>query len=173
MNLDRLKQVRMKLITVFLCLVWICGCVERNPVKTGMEGKPLPSFNLLLPDSTTYFNTAEIRGGTPIVLYYFSPRCPYCHAQMEDIVDNISTLKDIKFYVITSWPFSEMNNFYKHYQLRQYPNITVGYDYTYFFEKFFKITGVPYTAIYAKDKKLREAFIGKISARLIRKGVSI
>jgi len=158
----------MKRIILALSVLSMFGCNNRLPsVKTGFEGKPLPEFNLLLNDSTTYINTANIPAGKPVVLFYFSPECPYCRAQMDGIIKDMTTLKDIRFYIFTSWPFPEMKAFYKHFQLNKYPNISVGVDYADFFAGHFKATGVPYMAIYQKDKKLNKAFLGNVNSKQI------
>lgn len=149
-------------------LIILSGCFAKAPEKTGLEGKPMPSFNLLLADSTTYLNTNSISSGKPIVLFYFGPDCPYSRAQMEEIIEDINILKDIRFYVFTTAAFSEMKEFYKHYQLDKYPNITVGIDYANFFGDYFEAIGVPYIAIYGKNKKLNKAFMGKVYGRQIK-----
>lgn len=158
----------MKKIVIFSLLIYLCSCNERPPLKTGLEGKPLPSFNLLLNDSSTYLNTSDIPAGKPVVLFYFSPRCPYCRAQMDEIVGDISSLKDIRFYIFTTWPFSEMKRFYNHYQLQKYSNVTVGVDYKNYFLDHFKADAVPYIALYWKDKTLDKAFMGKIDVSQIK-----
>jgi protein-disulfide isomerase len=153
----------MKTIIFLLSLIAFMACnTRRQPIKTNFDGKPLPAFKLLLTD-TTFMNTGNISAGKPAVLFYFNPNCPYCRAQMEDIVKNISSLKDIRFYIFTTWPFPAMRAFYNHYQLGKYPNISVGVDYTNFFIYNFKPKGTPYLAIYGKSKKLNEAFLGKIN----------
>ena len=157
----------MKYITLIF-LIFLLSCYSKNAEKTNLKGKTLPSFNLLLTDSITYFNTNSIHIGKPVVLFYFGPHCPYSRAQMEEIIKNIYVLKDIQFYVFTTWSFSEMKSFYENYKLNKYSNITVGVDYANFFAKYFKAQGVPYMAIYGKDKKLKEAFIGEVYSTQIK-----
>jgi hypothetical protein len=146
----------------------LSGCYAKTPEKTGLEGKPLPAFNLLLADSITHINTKSQPVGSASVLFFFGPHCPYSQAQMEDIVDHIDQLKDIHFYVLTVGSFSDMKAFYKHYKLEKYPNITTGIDYAYFFPGYFNPPGVPYMAIYGKDKKLKGAYLGEVSEKQIR-----
>jgi len=155
-------------ICAVLLLVILFSCNERKPLQTGYEGKPLPSFDLLLNDSITHFNTSNVPAGRPVVLFYFSPACPYCRAEMADIIKGISSMKQIQFYVFTSWPFAAMKYFYQHYQLEKYPNIAVGVDYKLSFQKHFKAYGVPYTAIYDADRKLKHAYMGAIFSKQIR-----
>lgn len=158
----------MKNILAGFLFVVLAGCFGKEPEKTGMEGKPLPSFKLFLADSLTYFDTKNISNDKPIVLFYFGPHCPYSKAQMEEIVTNMQSLSDIHFVVFTTWSFQEMKKFYKDYGLNKYPEITSGVDYTNFFADYIGAPGVPYTAIYGKDKKLKKAFVGKINSGQIK-----
>ena len=158
----------MKYISLFLLLSALVGCFAKDPLKTGLEGNPLPSFNLLLADSITHFNTSKIPTGRPIVLFYFGPHCPYSRAQMDNIVKDMAILKDIRFYIFTSYSFGEMKSFYNHYQLKKYLNITTGVDTENFFGNYFEARGVPYLAIYNKDKRLNKAFIGKMYGSQIK-----
>jgi len=155
---------------LFFLLVIVCSvsCNKPQPaVRTGLEGKPMPIFSLLLADSVTYLNTEDISKGQPIVLFYFDPYCPYSRAQMSEIVENISMLKDVRFYVFTTASFIDMKGFYQQYQIRKYSNVSMGVDYNYFFGRYFNIKGVPFTAIYGADKILRSAFLGKLNGKQI------
>jgi len=159
----------MKNAILLLSLAILFGCYGRRPpLKTGLEGKALPAFNLLLTDSATYINTGSIANSKPIVLFCFSPRCPYCRAQMDEIIGSMSSLNNIQFYIFTTWPFDEMKDFYKHFQLNKFSNLVVGLDYTNFFVDYFKAQGVPYMAIYGKDKKFKEAFMGNVYGSQIK-----
>jgi hypothetical protein len=158
----------MRQIALLILGLYLAGCYSKQPEKTGLEGKPLPSFKLLLTDSTTYFDTKEITKGKPVALFLFGPHCPYSKAQMEEIIEDMDILKDIHFYIFTNWSFPEMKAFYSHYQVNKYPNITMGQDYKNFFVDHFEAKGVPYMAIYGKDLKLRKAFVGKIFGSQIK-----
>jgi len=159
----------MKKLVFLTLMASLYGCFARTPEKTGLEGELLPSFKLLLPDSATYFNMMDVPAGKPLVLFYFGAYCPYSRAQMEEIVKDINKLKNIDFYVFTAGPFNEMKDFYKYYQLNKYTNITTGLDCDAFFGSHFKANLVPYTIIYGKDKKLKAAFIGKVTTQQIKK----
>jgi len=152
----------MKKLTIVLLMIYLCGCKGRPSLHTGLEGKPMPSFDLLLIDSTTHLNTSTLPAGKPIVFFYFSPGCPFCRAQMQDIVDNNKNLKDIRFILLTTGPYSELKGFYKHYDLSKYSNVTVGLDYDYFFGNYFKTSQVPYLAVYDRQRKLKQVNLGKI-----------
>jgi peroxiredoxin len=145
---------------VTLIIIQLFGCYSRKPEKTGKEGKAIPEFSLLLTDSTTWLNIGKSKSQTPIVLFYFSPSCPYCKAQTKEIIEDIDKLKDIKFYFISSFPITFLKAYNKEYNLTRYPNITTGMDTAHTVSDYFEILGVPYIAIYGKDKKLKQSFMG-------------
>lgn len=147
----------------------ISGCYSREPEKTGMEGQSMPSFKILLADSSTYLDTKYIAKGKPTVLFYFGPHCPYSKAQIEEIIEDIDLLKNINFYVFTNWPFADMKKFNDTYKLNLFPNIKVGVDVNNFFADHFETPGVPYTAVYNSDKKLNSVFVGNVFGKQIKK----
>ena len=152
-------------------LLLLSGCFSRPGDKTGLEGKPLPSFTLQLTDSTRYFNTVQIAEGKPVVLFYLSPHCPYCRAELKDILDDIDKMQNMQFYFVTSFPLSDMVHLYNEYKLSKYPNITVGKDTANFLPDYFKTAFVPYTAIYNKNKKLEKSYTGRIYTKQILSAV--
>jgi thiol-disulfide isomerase/thioredoxin len=153
-----------KLLIYILVCCQIC-CSRRSTIKTGLEGKLMPKFNILLIDSSTNFSSANIPTGKSNTLLYFSPHCPYCQAEVKTIIEDINRLKEIHFYMITNSPFSELKKFNNKYKLNNYSNITIGTDPFFFFAKYFKAPGVPYLAIYGKDKKLNGVFIGLVKSK--------
>lgn len=160
----------MKKISIIILSIVLLSCHRnyRPPIKTGFEGQTLPSFNLLLSDSSTHLNTGDIPKGQPIVMLFLSPQCPYCRAELTGILKNISSFNGVKFYVFTNWPFTQFKSFYTTYELSKYKNIVAGQDYTNFFLTHFSAMGVPYTAIYNKNKKLSKAFMGIMPAEQIK-----
>ena len=159
----------MKLFKYFILIVAVSGCMNRNsPEKTGLEGKPLPEFNVILMDSVTNFNTKDIPADKPVVVYLFSPICPYCKVQTKELIDNISSLKGIRFYMLSSFPFEWVKKYCVDYQLDKYTNITVALDTTLYYKNYIKAVGMPYIAIYGKDKHLRKTWLGRVSVNMIK-----
>lgn len=158
----------MKNKVILFITVILSGCYAPPPLKIGLEGKLMPSFNLLLMDSTSLLNTSAIPTGNPTVFLLFSPSCHYCRAQTQDIIDEIKSLTNIRFYIFSSFSFDQVKSYNEHYQLNKYKNITVGQDYGSYFENYFKAPGVPYMAIYSKDKRLKQVFVGKVEINEIK-----
>src|ERR1700676_3640246 len=111
----------MKKIHLALFLLLALAACNNNPAayNTGREGNAIPNVKLLLPDSSSYFNTANIPSGQPVVLFYFSPHCPYCRAQMTEITQKMAEMKNVKFYFMTYSPFKPFKNIYKEFKLAQ------------------------------------------------------
>lgn len=159
----------MKKLTILFLITCIIGCKERSNLQSGLEGKPLPSFNYLSSDSITFVNTSKIPVGKPIVFFYFSPHCPYCRSQTQDILNNNGSLRDIQFILLTPYSYHELKEFYKHYNLEQYPNITVGIDYDNSFSEYFNTHKVPYLAVYSKNRILKQVSLGEMKSNEIKK----
>ena len=159
----------MKNIWLCVVLIMLLSCHgSRKKVISGLEGKPLPSFKMLLLDSVSYINTANIPTGQPFVLFYFSPTCPYCRAQTEAIKNEFTTIKDIKFYFIAPFPIKEIKEFEQHYSLSNRPNFTFAQIRDTAFSKYYTIPGIPYMIIYNKNKMLKEILLGKTDVDVIR-----
>lgn len=160
-------------IALFLLIGWTLFSAFSAPVspKTGMEGRLLASFDLLLPDSVTHFNTANIPTGKPFVVIGFDPFCTHCQAETQDILKNIGQLKDVPIYYVTPYPFWEVKAFYYHFKLKQYPNITIGRDYRNGFFSEFKAPNVPYTAVFDAKKRLKKVFASQTDAKSLAQAI--
>jgi thiol-disulfide isomerase/thioredoxin len=158
-------------LLIFLFIGWTIFTAFRVPstIKTGLEGRLLPSFDLLLTDSTTHLNTADIPTGKPIIVIGFSPWCVHCQAETRDILKNIRQLSNVRIYYVTAFPFSDMQIFYKHYNLSQHPNIVMGQDAKNFYLSYFKTSGIPYTAVFDSKKRLKTVFAGEADAQKLAK----
>jgi uncharacterized membrane protein YphA (DoxX/SURF4 family) len=171
---------RMKWLTgttaacLFLFIAWTLFTAFTAPVeaKTGMEGRLLPSFDVLLPDSVTHFNTADIPGGKPFVVIGFEPYCKHCQAETRDLIRHIRQLKDIPIYFVTPYPFFQMKEFCQYFKLQQYPSIKVGRDAKGYFLNYFNAPRIPYTAIFDSKKRLKKVFTAQIDAKTLIQAVS-
>lgn len=153
-----------KLLFPLVC-IGLLACQRHARFISGFEGKPMPSFNLLLMDSLTKISTKDIPEGQTTVLFYFSPYCPYCRAETQLLLRDIKSYPKVKFYMISSFPFTPIKKYYKEFQLGQYSNITVGQDFSAYFQNFYKVKGLPYMAVFGKDKHLDRALMGLVGTK--------
>ncbi len=59
--------------TFFIVSLLLVSCFGKTPEKTGMEGKILPEFSLLMPDSTTWINTKRHQDWKAIRIFPLQP----------------------------------------------------------------------------------------------------
>jgi thiol-disulfide isomerase/thioredoxin len=120
----------------------------------------LPAFDILLTDSSTIFNTFNIKEGKPTILFYFSPDCDHCKKVTENIIKHINELKGAQIYMFTMLPLRSVREFAEEFELRKYKNITIGKDKDWFFPEYYGARYVPFIVIYDSNKKLVRAFEG-------------
>lgn len=160
---------------LFLVVGWILVTAFTKPAiaKTGMEGRLLPSFALLLPDSVTTLNTAAIPRGKPFIVIGFSPWCVHCQAETRDILAHMGQFKNVNIYYVTPYPFWQMKTFYKAFHLEKYSNITMGKELNKeVFFAYFHPPGVPYTAVFDAQKRLKLAFISQANAEKLAQAIT-
>ena len=116
----------------------------------------LPAFNIMLPDSSTIFNTYNIPKGKPIAILFFDPDCKHCRSFTESLVKGMDSVKNVRFYMVTfNHNFGNLRDFYKNYELDKYKNIeSVGRDYEFFVMSYYSAKHLPTLALYDGDKKL-------------------
>jgi thiol-disulfide isomerase/thioredoxin len=164
----------MKGALIILCMVLIAGCYSKKPEikKTGLEGQPMPTIDLIAIDSMSHISTENIAPGRSTILYAFEPWCPYCRAQTTSMLAQIKKLKDVNIYMLCTSPYSTFKQFYKKYELPKYPNIQAGIDYKRTFAEYFQTIGIPVLAIYGPDKKLKQVLEGKNYISTIQEALS-
>ena len=154
----------------------LCGCLLLA-IVTGTSGcrqnaRPaMPAFDILLADSSTMLSSKAIPEGNPVVLVYFSPDCEHCQHETANILRKMDSLKDVRFYFITTDPFERLRVFRQYYHLSKYRNVVLGEDYRFSFFNKLKPAGTPITFIYDRSKRLKavisgETEIGKIISLL-------
>jgi thiol-disulfide isomerase/thioredoxin len=137
------------------------SCMEEEPAKaykTGMEGKPIPPFAIQLLDSSSFIHSEEIADDKKFVLFYFSPTCPYCRAQMRDMVNNIEKFKDEQLYILTNADLKSAKAFADYFKLKRINNVIVGIDTGGVVLSAYRLNTVPFTAYYDKNKLLKAAY---------------
>ncbi len=96
------------------------------------------------------------------MLIYFSPDCPHCQHLTEEMKAKMKELGDTQIVMIT-WSVNSdiqsIKNFVRDYDLKKYPNITVGTEgLTYAVLNYFHVGTTPYIAIYNSNGKLAKTF---------------
>jgi peroxiredoxin len=140
------------------------ACQEEKPqqVKTGKEGKPLPSFAIQMLDSTSYIHSDNLAEGKNLVLFYFKPTCPYCRAQMRDMLNNMEDFKDKKLCILTNEDLKGAKDFARYFKLNRYNNVIIGRDTGSVVLRTYRVIAVPLTAYFDKNQQLKAFYAGRM-----------
>lgn len=150
-----------------LVSIFVTACRQNESTKpyiTGMEGKPLPEFAIQLLDSVSYLHSKDIPGGKKLIVFYYSPTCPFCRAQMRDMTNNMEKFKDEQLYVLTDADLSSIKNFASYFDLEKYQNVVIGRDTGSVIQQKYALMSVPFTASFDKDRSLKIAYVGRINS---------
>ena len=123
-----------------------------------LQFKTIPPLKIRLMDSATWFTKANLSPKKPTWIIYFSPDCGHCQLVTEEIISNISALQKVQIVMVASRPFEDVKNFYDHYVIRKFPNITLGVDPSRLIVNFYRVDHTPFSALYDKKVNLVKAF---------------
>lgn len=154
------------LLFVSLCFVFSSGIFAQS---TNGDDQPvylryptIPQFTIYQAPDSTAFTRDDLKKKTPVIFFVFSPECSHCKHETEMMLANIDKLKHTQIVMVTYLPYSEMMDFYKHYQISKYPQITMGRDAKFFFPVFFKIKNFPSFYIYDKKGNFKQFLEGDV-----------
>ncbi len=91
---------------------------------------------------------------------FFSPDCDHCKEQMKEMVSRMKELSKYQIVLASHFDQSKIKAFYDQYQLSDYSNIMIGKDSKYLLPPFFRMSSLPYIALYDKKGKLITTFDG-------------
>jgi len=157
----------MKKIVLGTFIIFTLSCNWSSPkMMTGLEGKKIPEFNFYRIDSSI-LNTKDISLGKPFLLFYLQPWCPYCQAETKSILKNIKSFENINLYFITRSQSKLLKEYCDKFELSKFSNVIACNDPTSTEKTYFNAPGVPFVAIYGKDKRLVQVLLGESDATQI------
>ena len=155
------------LLIVFAIATCIQLAAQTSPSQPAYLRYPIiPQFTLLTADSGTITKN-DLKKNRNTLFMYFSPTCDHCQVQTDSMVAEMSKLKDVQILMATYSPISEMKTFYEERALSKYGNILMGYDSKYFFPPFYKMSSLPFMALYDKKGNFITSFHGNTSINKI------
>lgn len=156
-------------MTRFLIILLVfAACSPEPSIKTGLEGEPLPNFEMVLSNNKGVFNTKSLTSDKPFVIFVFLPDCPYSQQQMKELTSNIKQLKDYEIVAVTNAAPQSLGRFEKEFNLAQYKNIIIGSDTTFSYGNYLGAKGVPCMALYDKKRVLNTVFLGNTSYKILK-----
>lgn len=137
--------------------ITLSACSQDAPLN-----KDIPPYKILNTDSV-YVTPANLKKNIPVMIMYFAPDCPHCQYVTSELIKHIKEFGNTQIIMISfvdpTRQFKALTKFAKDYQLKKYPNITVGTEgYTYLVQRFYQVRTTPYEAVYDKKHKLVETF---------------
>ncbi|MES2426364.1 MAG: thioredoxin-like domain-containing protein [Bacteroidota bacterium] len=144
----------MKKLIVFFSLILSVGCIRAQTPTT------IPPYSIVTSDSMKATPASLKHRRT--MLIYFSPDCPHCQHLTMDMKPKMKEFGDTQIVMITwsnNYDIRAIKNFVKDYDLKKYPNITVGTEgYSYLVQKYYKIQTTPFVAIFNSNGHLVKSF---------------
>jgi thioredoxin-related protein len=151
----------MKKILLIISLIIAAGCTSAQDTVDTKTIQKIPPFRILRQDST-WFAAKDLKKNKPVMIIYFSPDCSHCQHLMYDLKPKMKQLKNVQIVMVTFTEASMLKmiqDFYKTFDLKRYPNITVGTEgHTYVVQRYYQVRMTPFIAIYDHKGKLLKAY---------------
>lgn len=150
----------MRIFTLLLLGLIPLGAFSQDSDAPYLRNPTLPSFSLLMEDSTHWITQHSLRRGVPVIIMLFSPDCSHCREQTVIFKKNMDRLRHTEIVMTTFQPLHKIRDFCREYELHQHKNIHVGRDVKFFFAPFYRIKYAPFLAIYDRQHQFVKAFEG-------------
>ena len=138
-----------------------CANAQKEKKQPYQKDSTLPSFKMLLTDSTTWFNSDELPKDKPVVIVYFNPECGHCQLTAHEFMEKADAFKDAFFVWITyRATMDEIKRFGTDAKMMDAANIKLGKEMAYTIVPYFGVQYTPYVAVYNKTGKLVKTFDG-------------
>jgi thioredoxin-related protein len=151
----------MKKLLFFFGLIIAAGCANAQSTPPPSYNPPatIPPYHILTTDSV-YNTPANLKKNKAVMIIYFSPDCSHCQHLMYELKPKMADFKNVQVVMITfAEPLKASQVFYRDFDLKKYPNFTVGTEgYTYVVQRFYQVRTTPYIALYDKSHKLVKYF---------------
>ncbi len=149
----------MKKLLLFFGLIIIVGC---SSAQTYTPPSAIPPYRILTTDSV-YMTPANLKKHKPVMVIYFAPDCSHCRHLMAEMKPKMNEFRNIQVVMVTfvnpETQFRAIKDFYRDFQLKKYPNFTVGTEgYTYLVQQYYQVKTTPYIAIYDKNFKMTQGY---------------
>ena len=124
---------------------------------------PIPTYRIMKDDGTIS-TQANLNRKKPVMFVYFEPTCSHCEHLMDELRPHMNKLKNVQVvlvtYTKTESPYLKMlTSFTKKYNLKKYPNVTVGTEHPdYKMQRYYEIINTPYIVVYDRNGVVAKSF---------------
>jgi thioredoxin-related protein len=157
-----MKKIACTLVIILFFLAGMAQSAPGSDIPPFKRFPTVPPFKILKVDSVTLFTKDQLATKKPVFFMLFSPECDHCKHETEELIRNIDKFKKIQIVMATPMPFDKMKEFYAHYDLQRFKNITMGRDISFMLPPFFNVRTLPFLAFYDKSGNLIDTFEGSL-----------
>ncbi len=92
------------------------------------------------------------------IVMFFSPDCHHCIDQFNQLNNVKKDFEKYNLVMATYQPMEQLQEFYKQYGLETWKNLYIGRDEKYFLPTYYRLSNLPFIALYDRKGKLIETF---------------
>jgi thioredoxin-related protein len=148
------------LILILAVLFWCMAHVLKTK-KTAEENTKQFFINGLvtIPDSIS-LNKYDLTIGEPVIMFFFSTDCDFCHKQLDEITNAIDSFEETNILLVSDENISSIGNYAALNKLEEYRNVTIAKINKGEIIRKYNITTAPTLLIYDKNNQLVKRFVG-------------
>jgi peroxiredoxin len=150
-----------KISVIFLSLIcFFNNCIGQIDSTNApyLKYQKIPPFIITNALDSSLFSNKNLKKNVSTIFIVFNPDCEFCQHETIDLLKNITRFKNTQIVMVSYMSYDMLKQFYKRYQIANYPIITMGRDENFFLLKFFKIRILPSTFVYDKNGNFKKAF---------------
>lgn len=158
------------LIVLLLCLPALMNAQSNKtttpaPATAAQDQPPYlqfptpPAFEYTLPDGKV-ITKKNLKKNVKTLIFVFSVDCDHCKHLTEEMLKNIDKFKKAQILMVTPFKRELMKEYYDHYNIKNYPNITMGSEPTRQIMYFYNLHYFPGLFVYDKKGQFVKGFEG-------------
>ncbi|WP_143307736.1 peroxiredoxin family protein [Chitinophaga vietnamensis] len=152
--------MRYLIFALFCCLPALLKAQSAPANKPSYLQYPvIPAFPLTLPDGHTITKN-DLHKREKTMVFVFSVDCDHCKHLTEEVLKNIDKFKKTQILMVTPFKLEQMKEYYDHYKIKDYPNITMASEPTRQIMYFYDLHYFPGLYIYDKKQQFVKGFEG-------------
>ncbi|MEM1002099.1 MAG: hypothetical protein AAGH46_05580 [Bacteroidota bacterium] len=148
-----------------IVLLFACGFYSHSQTSDTIKilDIAIPDFKIATINDSTLFSRKDLPKEGLLLIKYFSPDCGHCQEEAKLFLSKKKKIKNIHtLWISGSWAsLEEVKVFAKTYKLHKINPIAIGKEPGSTLLDYYKITGIPFAALF-KDSKLIKTWRGEV-----------
>ncbi len=158
------QNIRNAIFMVLFLTTFFSSYGQQSKPTTGKKANSaIPDFTIYTIKDSTEFSSKSLPKNGIVLIKYFSVDCSHCQDEAKLFLSKKDSIQNIKtVWISGSWAELRLiKKFAEKYKLAELNPITIGKETGSFLLSYYKITGLPFAAVY-KDNKLIKEYVGAI-----------